>query len=279
MSAVPAWLRIACAIDRSAHSLVAVESAVLNRLACTFVGGSQRPAVTTWIYGRRREYLPGSSLHSNGLFWWEQAAIATGSFPRHGRLLLGAAGGGRELDALCASGYAVTAFEPSPVLVEAARAVAARWPNAEVVQASFEDLIDHVEGRPTPFDGALDGPFDGVVIGYGGFCHLYEERARLALLEAVRSVARTAPVLVSFNRQATPSPGYGPRTQRALDLLRRLGVRPSPPPPGLDFTTFYGFQHQLAHDEIDRLSALAGYTVAYLDTRSYPIAVLVPTAQ
>src|SRR5262245_29124446 len=63
-------------------------------------------------YGRLEAYQLGSSAFRH-LFPWEKNVVATYFPPPPARVLIGGAGGGREVLALAEMGYEVVAFEPS----------------------------------------------------------------------------------------------------------------------------------------------------------------------
>jgi hypothetical protein len=245
---------------------------------CLFVDESRRAAVTSLAYSRQRQYLPTAQLHRRGLFAWERATLANPRFPARGRLLLGAAGGGRELRSLCERGYEVVAFEPTPALVEGARMVAAEFPGTIVVQASYEDLTRHVAGEPSsPFADKLDEPFDGVILGWGSLSHVLGDGERVDLLRALREVAPEAPMLVSFNERAGIGDApVGRITRLVITTLRALGVRVPEPQARLAFSPHYGFRYLFRDGEIDLLAAAGGYAVAYRAANENPNALLVP---
>jgi hypothetical protein len=242
---------------------------------CVFLDPAKRSSVTIEAYNRQRQYLAGSGTFDRGLLAWEVAALLAPPFPQSGHLLLGGAGGGRELEELCQMDYAVTAFEPASALAEGARAVATRHPTAVVIQASYEDLVHHAQGILTPFSGLLDRRIDGVVLGLGSFTHVVEAHDRVALFRAIRAIASTAPVLFSYNLR-TPCPTEGRRTRRVRTVLAAIGVHTEKIPDGLAFTSEYGFRYALTVDEIAQLATSCGYRVASTSARGFPHALLVP---
>src|SRR5262249_22445928 len=151
-------------------------------------------ALTAFVYADQRTYLPGGARFQGGLFGWERRALDAPVFPRSGRVLIGAAGAGRELCALVERGFSVVAFDPCAPFADAARKAAPR-DGATVVQASYEDLVDAVEGRGGPLELLrAEPPFDAVVLGWGSFSHVMPASARLALLRALRVLAPRGPV-------------------------------------------------------------------------------------
>jgi hypothetical protein len=272
------WVRALLVGDRIAERLRRAEITYVERLLSSFVYAADRDAVTTAAYNRQTQYLPGSAVHRRGLFSWEEAAVGTPPFPPDGHVLLGGAGGGRELAALCERGYAVTAFEPAPALVQGAREVARRFPAATMVQASYKDLARHVAGVRTPFGELLDQGFDAVILGYGSLSNVVEADDRLALLRAVRSIAPSAPVLASYNLQfgAVRDGIPGRLIQFVRLVLAKAGVPMPDLVPGLGFSSYYGFRYVFEEGEIERLAAAAGYRVHRIKAQEQPHAVLTP---
>src|SRR5262245_56525850 len=67
-------------------------------------------------YSAGSSYKPGASNYRKKLFEWEERAICDFFPPAPARILVGAAGGGREPLALIEKGYSVVAFEPASLL-------------------------------------------------------------------------------------------------------------------------------------------------------------------
>jgi hypothetical protein len=105
-------------------------------------------------------------------------------------------------------------------------------------------------------------------------------RARAELHRAVRALAPTAPVLLSFavdGAVAQPVPGKG----RVRDGLRRAFAAlhaPGSSEPGDRFFPSSGFFAYLSRGELLELAAAAGYGVESYEEAPYPHAVLAPDA-
>ncbi len=186
-------------LDRIATRALRAGEVLRDGILFAWVPPAARSQATTALYTTQATYLPGGPRFKAGLFDWERRALATPPFPRCGRVLLGGAGGGRELAGLCALNYAVVAFEPSPTLAAGAQRIAVEIPGAQAYQASYDDLVRAVRYGEGSLAGApLAGGFDAVVLGWGSFSHLTDPDERTALLHAVRDLAPTAPVLLSW---------------------------------------------------------------------------------
>ncbi|WP_077381273.1 class I SAM-dependent methyltransferase [Mesorhizobium prunaredense] len=138
-------------------------------------------------YARWSKY-GDEAYNLSGLLPWEERVIAD-YYPSSCSILVGAAGGGREPVALARMGYHVDAFDSTPVLAECCRQLMEReqLPGKVFVAGA---------GR-VPDD--VDGQYDGVVIGWGGYMHIPGRGNRVAFLTALRRrVAAGAPLLLSF---------------------------------------------------------------------------------
>jgi hypothetical protein len=277
-AAVPRWGRALLAAERAAAAAHSVGSATRLELLCSLLPPSARDAVTARVFARQATYLPGGTTFDEGLFDWERAALADPAFPARGRVLLGGAGGGRELRGLCELGYDVLALEPSERLSAGAAAVAARCAPgaARVERASYSALCAAVSARRGPLWGALAAaPLDAVVLGWGSLPHVTEATARVALWTALHALAPQAPVLLSHY-----APGDFPERSRAERLathLRRamagLGA-PGAATPGLRFLPHAGFVAVLPTEALVAEAAVAGYDPLWIRARPYRHALL-----
>jgi hypothetical protein len=276
----PHWARLVCRVSRGLNRIDRSQQILRDELLFAFLPPSDRRELTFDAYASTNAYSPGGDFFSQGLFPWEVALLDDPRMPRAGRVLLAAAGGGRELDALLKRGYDVFAFEPVPALVEQAQHVArARGAGASVVQASYADLVTRARGEHGPLD-RLEGAFDFCLLGWGSLSHLTELSEMLDVLEALRTLAPHAPVITSFFLRASgvaPSAGGARRLRLLLRrVLAVVGGRPVQP--GLQFYLDAGFVRPLLREELYDLCERAGYEVAYFTELDYPHALLLPKA-
>ena len=273
----PAWARLLSKVSRGLNSVDVAQQIVRDELLFAFVPPSQRDGFTFDAYSKSRVYGQGGDYFLDGLFAWEAAILDDSRVPRSGRVLLGAAGGGRELQALIARGYDVDAFEPVAPLLESAVAVA-RGTRSTVVQAAYQDLVARAVGRSGPLD-PLSGPFDLCLFGWGSMSHLTEPSDVVATLRAVRTLAPRAPVIASFLLRSgkTPALQGGARTLRygLRGLLAASGGRPVPD--GIKFGTSYGFFYEFSRGELTDLCAQAGYEIAVINELPHPHALFLPS--
>jgi 2-polyprenyl-3-methyl-5-hydroxy-6-metoxy-1,4-benzoquinol methylase len=210
---------------RAAHFFFAVER--LRRLAgkvgkygyAAYAGvlfgvldREQLNAITDLCYAGMNPKWGQPAYNRSGLQAWE--TLLVDEFFRDCRsLLVGSAGGGRELLALSRAGFKVSAFDCSPKLLEVARALLDESGlDAEIVQVAPDEV-------------PRLGTFDGAIIGWCGYMHVMSRQARIAFLRGVRAqLPAGAPFLVSFlprypeNRELAVVAGVGNALRR---LLRR----------------------------------------------------------
>jgi hypothetical protein len=135
--------------------------------------------------GRARTGFESARFNYRGLFDWETEAVAE-AIPSTSRILIAAAGGGREAIALARAGHDITAFDAAPDLVEACR--------MHMAQAGLEGAVHYAPAGEVP--EGLEG-FDALIIGRGSLHHIPGRAQRIAFLKACRrTVAAGAPMLL-----------------------------------------------------------------------------------
>ena len=271
----PAWLRLTRIVDR----LYAAFCAARDEVALA------RIPVATWTDLVRRRYAQQVRFYRDPVyratrfFAWEQSAIEE-LFPRPpARLLVGAAGAGREMVALAERGYEVAGFEPALALFEALRDhLAEAGISALVAPASYEDLVAILDGggEMTVHESlralCQGGSYDGVVLGFGSFSYVVEENVRVRLLRGVATLCPEGPVLLSFEQHEDGTGRLARWRRRLRGLLTRVpGSRLLLPG---DRLGDLGFEHAFTVAEIESLARQSGYRVARAESEPYPHAVL-----
>jgi hypothetical protein len=221
-------------------------------------------AYSDLAYGAQSTYQSDQATTGMGLFGWEERALA--AFPPvPARVLVGAAGGGREAFALAARGYAVTAFEPSPLLARSMADRAARDGGVAAFRARYSDLP--ILGPARIGEASLDlrggPPFDAGILGWASLSHLATDRARLETLRWFAALV-AGPVLVSFFTRQDPG-----------------AAAPASSTPRAAFTMRIGHYALLGRDELDDLARRAGMSVDAVDLNyleGWPNAILRRTA-
>jgi hypothetical protein len=276
MSQIPLWARALRGVDRAAWYAYQAHQVARDELFFAWLKPELRSALTVLAYSDMRSYLPGGTTFEEGLFAWEQSLFAESCIPRSGRVLLAAAGGGRELRALLEAGYSVSAFEPNPRLFAGCAQVASQHASAQVLQAAYSDLTAAVGGEG-PLAALAGQRFDWVLFGWGSFTHLTERGAQIAALRAVRALAPQAPLALSFYlRKPEAEGGRAQRLRRAVRrALSYLGANQAIDS-GLGYSYIGGFVYSFTREQIRELASLAHYRVAVEDASVFPYSVLMP---
>ncbi len=225
----------------------------------------EQEALTLALYQKSSTYSPGGTAFDQGLFSWEEEVFSDPYWPASGRVLVGAAGAGREALALIQRGFQVVAFEPCPPLAEAGRLLTQRTPGLTFHEGSYADLIAAVEGHGGPLASLRGASFDAVVLGWGSLSHLLDGEQRAALLRALPRLAPEGPVLASF---LVDWPRGGREQRLRAALRRRLGADLP------HFSPEAGFFHLFTRGEVEALAAEGGYTPRRYREAPYPHALL-----
>ena len=132
-----------------------------------------------------------------GLWPWEKEAIETG-FPTAGRLLVGAAGCGREVIALARMGYQVAAFECNERLAAIGNNI-----------LESQGISTRIDIAPRDCSTAADGLFDGILVGWGAYTLIQSRASRVAFLKDLRSrLSEGSPMLLSFFTRGENALGF-----------------------------------------------------------------------
>lgn len=270
------WIRALLATDRLMADLHLAEAVLRDELLWSCIPREARASWTLEAYARGRGYKRGSSEFERGLMDWEELLLARPEIPKRGRVLVGGAGGGRELRCFAERGYGVTAFEPCEALAREAEVVAARFPGARVLRGEYADLAGVALRRGPLSSLAEDGPYALVVLGWRSLSHVLEERERLDLAAALRRVAPGAPVIASFLPRRLVRDA-GRKRQLLRRALQAFGA-PSRPPPGAAFILHAGFAVGLSPEDLHRMAAAGGYVAEVRETASEGIALFTPAS-
>lgn len=225
----------------------------LNALALRWLAAGERLvggiAVEATTVAEKSAYTVDrydSTDHCRGadLFGWERNWFVARLPPPPARMLLGAAGAGRELLWLLDAGYGVAAFEPARSMVALAeRRLRGR---AHVATFRFEDLIDAVlRSASGPARSIADARYDAVILGWESFSHVVDREMQADLFRALDRICPHGPLLASFWQSSGPGPvdvGKAERMGRSIgrSLMRLRGFRAATTSQVV-FTTHAGF--------------------------------------
>lgn len=187
-----------------------------------------------------------TTLAEAGLFDWEERWFERSLPPAPSRILVGAAGSGREALALLERGYLVDAFEPATRAYEALHANVAR--RGRTWRLSYQQLARRGEGEPGPV-----GTYDAVLLGWGSLACVLEDVEREALVQACDALCPAGPILASFvARKGLMRHGLG-RAGRAAARLLGTSV-----PEGVVMLANAGFIRPLERSDAEALGAAIG---------------------
>jgi hypothetical protein len=231
-------------VDRAYHLFDRLRS----RIVRSFAPDAFYDVYNDLTYSRQLIYRPESKTFRSSLFAFEERTI-TQYFPAPpAKILVGAAGGGRESFELARRGYHVVAFEPARS-VAASMARACRESPIETLIGRYEDLpfVSSLAQPPDVVDLRSRAPFDAAILGWVSFSLLRSDERCIKTLQQIADLT-IGPILVSTQ------PGLGG---------------------SISFSVHTGYCRALSSADIGRLAERAGLTIAYLDdTDNWPYAVL-----
>lgn len=221
---------------------------LLRAIALGLMRPADLHALNIRWYAREVERYGAPAYVESGLFDWERAAIDA-TFPARGRVVVAAAGAGREMLALHRRGYEVAGSDPSSALRPRAAAPFERAGLAAMVAPALPDRCPRLPGAP----------FDAGVIGWSAYMFIPTAAAREGFLAELREQLRSgAPVLLScWLREERGSR----RSRVALGLtnvVRRI-LRVAPAAPGDELRPY--FVHRFTPTELEGELVAAGFTL------------------
>lgn len=211
MSALARLCTFSYELHRKLNSLITVG---LSGIWLGLLDQEDLHSVVEIVYSKMEQY--DTADHNRmGLWDWEIRAMEK-YFGGCKRLLVAAAGGGREVLALRKRGLEVDGFEAHPELV--------RFANEFLEQEGYGNGI-----RQAPWDECpeYEGMYDGVILGWGAYMHIRGRKKRIALLRALRRRIETgSPLLLSFSTIDRTTRKMRITTRIANTLARPLGRDP-----------------------------------------------------
>jgi hypothetical protein len=236
------------------HSIRALHQAVwlgvLNR--------DQLAELTEWRYRQWSDYTD-PSYNLSGFEKWEEEALDR-YFGSCKSILVGAAGGGREVAALRHRGLDVGAFECSADFAKR---------GSEILRAAKVDIpIKAAEPDRVPGDF---GTFGGFIMGWGGYMHIVGKAQRIAFLKECRQHLRLqSSVLLSFFTRSAD--GRTVRwTKKIANFLRWF--RPGAEPVEMGDLLERTLNHRFTRDEVQKELEAAGFEMLHFADEPYGHAV------
>jgi hypothetical protein len=208
-------------------------------------------------YSRDQRYRT-DEYNKAGLWDWEKTAVDQ-HFTGCTKVLLAAAGGGREVIALRQRGIDVEAFESDPDLVRFANQLLQR-----------EGMVPDIQ--LVPWDAAPDGvrDRDGAIVGWGAYMHIRGGERRTAFLRGLRRrLSAGSPLLVSFNTRQEGSPYF--RGIAAVGRVVAFLLRRDPIDVGDSLVPNYA--HYFTREQMEAEMAAAGFRLISYERLEYGHAV------
>jgi hypothetical protein len=166
-----------------------------------------------------RSYRSGFAYNASGylntgLQIWEEIAIKR-FFAPGSKVLVAAAGAGREMIALAGAGFEVDGFDCSRTLVLAGqRALAER---------GIAGRLDWAPPCDTP---SVSRTYEAAIVGWNGYTHIAPRERRIAFLKSLsRHLRAGAPILVSVAVNTNQGRAWA-LTWKIANAIRRLTFRP-----------------------------------------------------
>lgn len=270
------WVRGFLWLDAAIQRAVNLQDSLRDELFLAWVPPDERTALTTMLYSREGSYMPGRGHVERGFFPAEEYAFRARPLKPGSRILLGAAGTGRELVTLVERGFDVTAFDPCAPFAAAARSVA---PEADVIDAAYADIVAAAENKSGPLAFLHEQPpIDGIMFGWGSLSHVLPHVERVRLFRALRKIAPNAPIYASFLFRPETTDFTRGRARNALKRIFTTLGAPSTSEKGDHFSPYIGFFSALGRAEIDELAADSEYDVVHFDAGADAYAVFEPKA-
>ncbi len=204
--------------------------------------------LTVSAYDRRGEY------GADAIFDWEVEWFERDLPALPARILVGAAGSGREVRFLEERGYSVIGFEPARSFVDNANRIGHL--KCEILHGSYEDVTNST----SPLMKRLGSmpQFDAVVLGWGSLMHVPGLALRSEVLTGLRGLCPHGPLLASFwLADGLPGP---PRSKARLagrkvaQLFGGSGEQSAAD----GVSGRFGYHHKFTEEEIERLAEESG---------------------
>jgi hypothetical protein len=222
-------------------------AACIQGVALGLLSNEQLDRMTAKRYAGSFQSYAETSFLNSGLFLWEREAISH-YFPRSGRVLVAAAGAGREMIALAKSGYRVDGFDCCPPLLECGQ--------NELTRQGIDAMLEYAPPSSAPARGR---ECDAILVGFSGYMYIPGRENRINFLKDLCGFLHPgAPLMVSFME------GFPGRrrtwTAKIGTAIRKLRGA-SPVEEGDSFKG--GFQHHFVYEQIQSEMNEAGLDLVH----------------
>ena len=197
------------------------------------------------------QYFASTEHNLSGFFEWEKRVVDR-YFKQDSRILVAAAGAGREVLALRKAGFAADGFECSLHLLRSSSKI-------------FDELGESRYVIHCPPDRVPPGlpAYDGLVVGWTAYTHIPTRTRRVLFLQDLcRRAPAQSPLLISFFTRRSDSP-YDRVTRRTANICRVL-LRGHEELLELgDGLSFGRYVHSFTRDELEAELRMAGIQLAH----------------
>lgn len=216
-----------------------------------FLGPDDLNAITSRRY-ENSQYIVSEEHIRRGLFDWE-APIVERYFRKGSRILVAAAGTGREILALRNAGFHAEGFECNLHLIRTG-------------QSAFDALREPYPVAFSPADKVPQGPaiYEGLVVGWTAYSHIPTKTRRTQFLQALRARSLPhSPLIASFFTRNAGS-RYDKIAHATAKISRVLSLAHSAGPVELgDDLHQIGYVHRFTQQEIEAELKAAGFQMLY----------------
>ena|SRR5581483_2296373 len=244
--------RVKCFLraDRWFNRLVNLERALHKGFWLGCLSPDDFNVITAEAY-KTSQHLASAEHIQSGLLDWESCLVGR-HFPKGSRILVAAAGAGREVLALRKAGFSAEGFECNLRLLSAA-------------QKAFEEARESSFVAFCPPDTVPPGPqiYDGLLVGWGGYTHIPARVRRIAFLRALRLRALPqAPIMLSFFTRDGYSryDAISYHTAKVFRILSRAGGEALEPGDDLDWSQYV---HRFLPSEVEQELKTAGFRIVH----------------
>ncbi|MEW8059444.1 MAG: hypothetical protein AB2787_08215 [Candidatus Thiodiazotropha endolucinida] len=213
------------------------------------------------IYYQSEDMYRNRDYNVGGLFSWEKHVVDKYFYGKK-TILVGAAGGGREIIGLSDMEFQVDGFECNQTLITNAKKLLAELDIKCTLELSERNMCPTMNSKQ----------YDAILVGWGGYMLIHTAEARIKFLRSLRArISKGAPILISFYHRESESFDFK-LTVKTANLIKRLRGKQHPSITLGDSLT-PNFVHHFSHSEIKNELEAGGYHLVYYSTVSYGHAV------